>query len=61
MRQTIPIGWVARRSEADRSGVHDMHDAIAEAIARQDANAAEAAMARHFDNSIQALISAGVT
>lgn len=61
MRQTAPISWAARQTDRERRGVHDMHDAIAEAIERQDATAAEAAMAAHFDQSVQALISAGVT
>nr|WP_265300973.1 FadR/GntR family transcriptional regulator [Verminephrobacter eiseniae] len=59
--QTAPISWAARQSDEERSAVHDMHDAIVDAIARQDAGAAEAAMAAHFDNSVQALIAAGVT
>lgn len=61
IRQTAPISWAARQSDAERLAVHDMHDAIVDAIARQDAAAAELAMAAHFDNSVQALISAGVT
>ncbi len=61
IRQTAPISWAARQTDAERLAVHDMHDAIVEAIARQDVAAAEAAMAAHFDNSTQALISAGVT
>lgn len=61
IRQTAPISWAARQTDAERLAVHDMHDAIVDAIALQDAAAAEAAMAAHFDNSVQALISAGVT
>lgn len=61
IRQTAPISWAARQTDAERLAVHDMHDAIVDAIARQDAAAAEIAMAAHFDNSVQALISAGVT
>lgn len=61
MRKTAPIGWAVRASAAERGAVLDMHDAIASAIARQDAGAAQAAMAEHFDNSVQALIAAGVT
>jgi DNA-binding FadR family transcriptional regulator len=60
MQKTIPIGMNSRATEADRMAVVDMHDAIADAIVRQDANAAERAMALHFDNSVQTLIAAGV-
>lgn len=61
IRQTAPISWAVRQSHEERTAVHDMHDAIVDAIVRQDAAAAEVAMAAHFDNSVQALISAGVT
>ena len=61
IRQTAPISWAARQTDQERQAVHDMHDAIVDAIARRDAAGAEVAMAAHFDNSVQALISAGVT
>ncbi|MCW5220471.1 FadR/GntR family transcriptional regulator [Verminephrobacter aporrectodeae] len=61
IRQTAPISWAVRQSDAQRSAIHDMHDAIADAIERQDAAAAQAAMAVHFDSSVQALVAAGVT
>jgi len=60
MEKTCPIGWNSRANEAQRDAVFDMHDAIADAIRRQDASAAEAAMALLFDSSVQSLLSAGV-
>jgi DNA-binding FadR family transcriptional regulator len=36
------------------------HERIARCIAQQDPKAAEDAMAEHFDNSVHALLSAGV-
>jgi GntR family transcriptional repressor for pyruvate dehydrogenase complex len=60
MLKTCPIGWNSRPTDAARMEILDMHDAIADAISRQDANAAEKAMALHFDNTVQALVSAGV-
>lgn len=60
IRKTATISWAARQ-EAERVAMHDLHDTILEAITEQDATKAEAAMAAHFDNCIQALISAGVT
>lgn len=59
MRRTCPIGWQARRTEADRLAVFDQHDRIAEAIAAADAAAAEAAMDAHFELSLRALIGSG--
>jgi len=60
IRQTAPLSWAARRTDEQRRGVHDMHDAIADAITLRDVEAAEVAMAAHFDNSVKALISAGM-
>jgi DNA-binding FadR family transcriptional regulator len=37
-----------------------LHEAIAAAIARQDPRAVETAMAERFDNSVKALLDAGV-
>lgn len=59
MRQTCPIGWRSRRSEADRLAVFDQHDHIAEAIAAGDVVAAENAMNAHFELSLKALVNAG--
>ena len=59
MRQTCPIGWQSRRSDADRSAVFDQHDHVAEAIAAGDPVAAELAMNDHFDLSLRALAKSG--
>lgn len=60
MQQTCPIGWFSRPTQAERLAVLDMHDAIADAIRRQDPPGAERAMAEHFDLSIKALVAAGI-
>lgn len=59
MEQTCPIGWRSRPTETERLKVFDQHDAIAEAIVRQDPERARIAMAEHFDLSIKALSNAG--
>ncbi len=60
-RQTWPIGWSARATDALRIGSVEGHEAIARGIAAGDPRAAEAAMAEHFDASVMALLAAGVT
>ncbi len=59
MRQTCPIGWQSRRSDADRVAVFDQHDRIAEAVDAGDPVAAELAMGDHFDLSLRALAKSG--
>ena len=59
MRQTCPIGWRSRRTEAERRAVFDQHDRIADAIAAGDPAAAEAAMDAHFELSLRALANSG--
>ena len=59
MRQTCPIGWRSRRTEAERRAVFDQHDRIAEAVAARDPAAAEAAMDAHFELSLRALANSG--
>lgn len=59
MRQTCPIGWRSRRTEADRLAVFDQHDRIAEAIHAGDPVAAQAAMNAHFELSLRALANSG--
>lgn len=61
MRQTWPIGWRSRANDAERMENVESHEQIARAIKASDPQAAQAAMAEHFDNSIKALISAGLT
>jgi DNA-binding FadR family transcriptional regulator len=59
-RQTWRISWLARRTAAERVGTVDIHRKIAAAITDGDAAAAATAMAEHFDNSIKALVTAGL-
>jgi GntR family transcriptional repressor for pyruvate dehydrogenase complex len=60
-RQTWPIGWNSRSTDALRMASVEGHEAIARAIAASDPRAAEAAMAEHFDASVMALLAAGIT
>lgn len=59
-RQTWPIGWRSRSSDSERHAMNDLHIAIAEAIAAGDPQAASQLMAQHFDESVKALLAAGV-
>jgi GntR family transcriptional regulator, transcriptional repressor for pyruvate dehydrogenase complex len=59
-RQTWRIGWASRPTDRERMGSVACHERIARCIAQQDPKAAEDAMAEHFDNSVHALLSAGV-
>ena len=59
-RQTWPIGWRSRSSDAERSAMVDLHIEMAEAIERGDPQAACELMARHFDDSARALAAAGI-
>ena len=58
--QTWPIGWRSRASDAHRMESIALHEAIAAAIGAQDPQGAQAAMLRHFDDSVKALIAAGI-
>ena len=59
-RQTWRIGWDSRRTDDQRLASIASHERIAAAISERDASAAEAEMAAHFDNSVKALLAAGV-
>lgn len=59
-RQTWRIGWDSRRTDDQRLASIACHERIAAAISERDASAAEAAMAAHFDDSVKALLAAGV-
>ena len=59
MRETCPIGWRSRRTDAERHSVFDLHDAIGQAILDRDPAAAEQAMAQHFAASLLALSNSG--
>jgi DNA-binding FadR family transcriptional regulator len=59
-RQTWPIGWRSRSSDNERHAMNDLHVAIAEAIVAGDPQASSQLMAQHFDESVKALLAAGV-
>jgi GntR family transcriptional repressor for pyruvate dehydrogenase complex len=59
-RQTWPVGWKSRTEPEEQAAMIACHEAIAEAIQKQDVNAAKAAMSAHFDESVKALVAAGV-
>jgi GntR family transcriptional repressor for pyruvate dehydrogenase complex len=59
-RQTWRIGWESRATDAQRMASVECHERIAAAIEARDPRAAEAAMAQHFDDSVRALLAAGV-
>lgn len=59
-RQTWPIGWKSRTSNDERQAMSELHVAIAEAIAAGDPTAAARLMDEHFDQSIKALLRAGL-
>jgi GntR family transcriptional repressor for pyruvate dehydrogenase complex len=59
-RQTWRIGWDSRSTDAERLANVQCHVRIAAAIEAREPRVAETAMAEHFDNSVKALLSAGV-
>jgi DNA-binding FadR family transcriptional regulator len=59
-RQTWQIGWRSRTTEAARATMLDTHMAIAEAVAAGDPVEAARLMGLHFDESVRALIDAGL-
>lgn len=59
--QTWPIGWKSRTTPEAREAMITHHEKIAEAVLAGDPEKAVAAMALHFDESVRALISAGLT
>lgn len=59
-RQTWLIGWKSRTTPADCERMVKSHEDIARAVATGDPVAASAAMAVHFDESVRALLSAGM-
>jgi GntR family transcriptional repressor for pyruvate dehydrogenase complex len=60
-RQTWPVGWKSRTEEVEQSAMIAGHEAIADAIFREDVTAARIAMSAHFDDTQRALVAAGVT
>jgi GntR family transcriptional repressor for pyruvate dehydrogenase complex len=59
--QTWPIGWRSRTSAAARDAMIATHERIGAAITAGDPEEAVREMALHFDDSIRALISAGLS
>lgn len=60
MRQTWPIGWRSRTTEEARQVMLDTHLGIARAIMAGDPVEASRLMGLHFDESVRALIDAGL-
>ncbi|WP_163273075.1 FadR/GntR family transcriptional regulator [Chelativorans alearense] len=59
-RRTWFIGWRTRPSDEEQLSIIKGHEEIAEAIAKGDPRLAASHMAEHFDNSVKALIEAGI-
>jgi DNA-binding FadR family transcriptional regulator len=59
-RQTWAIGWRSRLSEADCDRMIRNHEEIAQGVAEGDPVRAVAAMGQHFDESVKALVEAGL-
>lgn len=59
-RQTWATGWASRPSDEARMESVDGHAAIAAAIRNRRPQAAEKAMADHFDLTVKALLNAGI-
>ena len=60
-RQTWPVGWKSRTTGEAKEKMIATHEAIAGAIAAGDPQAAAAGMAVHFDESVRALLTAGIS
>lgn len=60
-RQTWPIGWKSRPTQAARDLMIASHVDIARAVAAGDPPLAMAAMSLHFDESVRALLAAGMS
>jgi DNA-binding FadR family transcriptional regulator len=60
-RQTWPIGWKSRPTQASRDLMIATHAEIAEAVAASDPQKATMAMSLHFDESVRALLTAGLS
>jgi DNA-binding FadR family transcriptional regulator len=60
-RHTWPMGWKSRTTAEARETMVATHEEIARAVDAGDPEAAAAAMAVHFDESVRALLSAGMS
>jgi len=61
LREMWPVGWNSRAEEGEKDSMLRCHEAIADAIYRQDVAAARHAMSSHFDDTMRVLMNAGVT
>lgn len=61
LREMWPVGWKSRAEESERDSMLRCHEAIADAILKQDVAAARHAMSSHFDDTMRVLMNAGVT
>ena len=59
-RQSWPVGWRSRSEASQRLAMTQIHIAIADAIATGDPQKANTLMTAHFDDSIKALLDAGL-
>jgi len=59
-RQTWPVGWKSRTEPEEQMAMIACHETLADAIQKQDVTAARNAMSAHFDESVKALVAAGV-
>lgn len=59
-RQTWPIGWKSRTDDDERRAMNALHEELALAIVDGNPHAAAVLMNRHFDQSIKALLTAGL-
>ena len=60
-RHTWPIGWKSRPTQASRDLMLATHMDIARAVSASDPQGAVAAMVLHFDESVRALLMAGMS
>ena len=60
-RQTWPIGWKSRPTPESRELMLATHMDIARAVAASDPQQAVASMSLHFDESVRALLTAGLS
>lgn len=60
-RQTWPIGWKSRPTQASRDLMVATHVDIARAVAAGDPRQAVTGMTLHFDESVRALLTAGLS
>jgi len=60
-RQTWPVGWTSRQTRESRDLMVETHAEIARAVAAGDPEKATTAMSLHFDESVRALLTAGLS